>query len=172
MALILSGDTGVPASGMPTGSVIQTVTNFFTTTSSTTARTFTDVSGFSATITPISTSSKVLVFGQITASPNVTSFGYEAAMRVTRNGTSVGANPVSSTLGAVSSASTTGSEGSQTINFSFIDSPASTSALTYQVQFICGEGVTYYINQNSNQTYVGSYTATGGSSLTVMEIKG
>jgi len=25
MALILSGDTGVPASGMPTGSVIQTV---------------------------------------------------------------------------------------------------------------------------------------------------
>jgi len=61
MALILSGDTGVPASGMPTGSVIQTVTAVKTDTSTNTTTTYADISGLSVTITPISTSSKILV---------------------------------------------------------------------------------------------------------------
>jgi hypothetical protein len=38
MALILSGDTGVPASGMPTGSVIQTVTVNISSPSNTTSQ--------------------------------------------------------------------------------------------------------------------------------------
>jgi len=61
MALILSGDTGVPASGMPTGSVIQVQSTTKTNTFSTTSTSFTDVTGLSVSITPISTSSKILV---------------------------------------------------------------------------------------------------------------
>ena len=62
MALILSGDTGVPASGMPTGSVIQTVsavttqTNFSTSSTSDVA-----VTSSTATITPSSATSKILI---------------------------------------------------------------------------------------------------------------
>ena len=60
MALILSGDTGVPASGMPTGSVIQTV-SYSTNAQTTNATTSWVASQVSATITPISTTSKIII---------------------------------------------------------------------------------------------------------------
>jgi hypothetical protein len=148
------------------------VSTFFTTSASSTSRTFADVSGFSASITPISTSSKILVIGQLTGVPNISSFGYELAVRVTRNGTSVGSNTVNSTYGALSSRNSASGEGSDTTNFCYLDSPSSSSALTYQVQFICGEGLTYYINQSYNQAYVNSYQATGASSIILLEIAG
>ena len=162
----------VPDANAPSGSVIQVVSTFFTTGASSTSRTFADVSGFSASITPTSTSSKILIIGQLTGTPNTASTGYELGVRVTRNGTSVGNNPVNSTYGALSSRGMAGSEGSDTTNFCYLDSPSSTSALTYQVQFICGEGVTYYINQSYNQGYVGSYQVTGASSIILLEIAG
>jgi hypothetical protein len=60
MALILSGDTGVPASGMPTGSVIQTVQATYGTQVSTSSSTYIDT-GLTATITPSSATSKIMV---------------------------------------------------------------------------------------------------------------
>jgi hypothetical protein len=188
MAITLSGDgissdaiaslaasklTGqVADANAPSGSVIQVVGTFFTTAASSTSRTFADISGFSASITPISTSSKILVIGQLTGTPNSFGTGYELAVRVTRNGTSVGSNTVNSTYGALSSRNASGGEGGDTTSFCYLDSPSSLSALTYQVQFICGEGVTYYINQSYNQAYVSSYQATGASSIILLEIAG
>jgi hypothetical protein len=59
MALILSGDTGVPASGMPTGSVIQVVNGTGTNLSYATSSTY--YSTASVTITPQFSNSKIFV---------------------------------------------------------------------------------------------------------------
>jgi hypothetical protein len=60
MALILSGDTGVPASGMPTGSVIQTVNGTYSSQVNTSSTTYVDT-GLTATITPLFATSKILI---------------------------------------------------------------------------------------------------------------
>ena len=60
MALILSGDTGVPASGMPTGSVIQTVGGTDTTTYTNNSTTAVATTSMSFTLT--NSANKVAVF--------------------------------------------------------------------------------------------------------------
>jgi len=89
MPLILSGDTGVPASGMPTGSVIQTLSVTKTDTFSSSSTSFIDITGFSVSITPISTSSKILIVGVLTASTGLqnTITGYA---QLVRNSTAIG----------------------------------------------------------------------------------
>ena len=61
-----AGDTvsvgsGATATGFGGGKVLQVVQTYKTDTASTTSTSFTDVSGFSANITPASTSNKILV---------------------------------------------------------------------------------------------------------------
>jgi len=132
MALILSGDTGVPASGMPTGSVIQTVNATYATSTSTTGG-FTDT-GLTATITPISTTSKIAIFASING---VYKNGTNSSigLNVCRNGSEVvrfSDNGLSYT-GTTAANQTSGS-------VSYVDSPATTSATTYKVQFKNGSG--------------------------------
>jgi len=161
MPLILSGDTGVPASGMPTGSVIQTV-NFAWTTQdqSTTSTSFVDT-GLSATITPISSSSNIIV---------VISLGYEIGRpatrclfgyRLLRNATAlITAGTNNTGLGTLSG--TTSADLRDRLNFQYYDSPATTSALTYKLQvYVEFSNVTLNMNPSGGQ-----------SAITLLEIKG
>ena len=66
MALILSGDTGVPASGMPAGSVIQTVMASTASPLSSSSSTYIDA-GLTASITP-NYGFRVNTFGEISGS--------------------------------------------------------------------------------------------------------
>lgn len=54
-----------------------------------------------------------------------------------------------------------------------MDSPATTSAVTYEIQMAAYEGYTAYLNRNAawQNSITGGYDATPVSSLTVMEIK-
>jgi hypothetical protein len=177
MPLILSGDTGVPASGMPTGSVIQVVSTIKTDTFSTTTSTFTDITGLSASITPTSLSSKIRVqyyvcFGQ---SDNNANRG--AGFRVTRNGTAVGIADAAGNRSRMGSYCITSInfEGCNVANQEFLDSPATTSALTYQVQLLWtagGGGHTGYVNRSGR--YLDNVENSQGpwtSGITLMEIK-
>jgi hypothetical protein len=158
MALILSGDTGVPASGMPTGSVIQTVSTTKTDTFTSSSTSFTDITGFSVSITPISSSSKILVFGVLTASAGLVSVitGYA---QLVRNSTAIGNGAY-----GIAVNNTGNNDFTTQFPFNYLDSPATTSATTYKIQFK-GDGATWYINRPSNRDLACS------STITVMEIK-
>ena len=167
MALILSGDTGVPASGMPTGSVIQTVYATTTATTTNSTSTLADVTGLTATITPTSATSKILV---VVATQYEL---YRAAIEVTgyfvvlRNSTTIFSQSANS-LGLETGLST-GSRIYMDAFFapSVVDSPATTSALTYKVQFATtstGSSGRITVNNQGNNTQT--------SSIVLMEIKG
>ena len=153
MALILSGDTGVPASGMPTGSVIQTVQTTIngTTTALSTNATWTDVTGFTASITPISSSSKILVM--VSAQWELFKSGSEVtgAFKILRGSTDV----------FVESANSQGFEAATTggrtymdgrWNGVYLDSPATTSSTTYKLQFRLQNSGTFTVNSQGTQT--------------------
>lgn len=152
MALILSGDTGVPASGMPTGSVIQTVGASYSTSSSTTSTSFVNT-GLQATITPTSSTSKVLIL--------VTFMGYDAGgagvnwyATIQRGSTNLG----NATYGMATIYNSAGGvQGGYSI--SFLDSPTTTSPTTYSFAYAKGAG-TAYLNFNGET-----------SSITLLEIK-
>lgn len=143
---------------------VQTVakTDTFTTTSTS----YTDLTGMSVSITPLSTASRILIFAAIngTTSGGTVGMGF----KVLRGATDV-------LLGDAASARTRAQaalQGTVLANATLvaIDSPATTSATTYKIQCILGSAGTGYINRdgtdNDNAARVRS-----ASTLTVMEIQ-
>lgn len=146
---------------MPSGSVLQVVNTHSTSIFSTTSSTYVDVTGITATITPRSTSSKILVM--CTAMHSHSSS--DSVLRMLRNGTEIGSGAGASNN--VWNMCTTDFRGGiipQTFNL--LDSPATTSAVTYKVQMRCLGG-TGYINRRGFDTL---YAAS--SFITLMEIQG
>jgi hypothetical protein len=178
---ILTDGAALPAidgsalTGITTGKVLQVIQTVKSDTFSTSSSTFTDITGMSATITPSSTSSKILVvvsFGTLGHSSTVSS-----AYRLMRGATPVGVgNAVGSrpqaSMKATYTSSTTHADGGHT--FHYLDSPSTTSATTYKVQMgVQGGGFSVRINgtwaysDGSDPLY-----ATTMSSITLMEIAG
>jgi len=164
MALILSGDTGVPSSGMPAGSVIQTVQGSTTTELSTSSTSFVDTY-LSAAITPTSSTSKILV---LVAGPlycGNTGYNTYAISRLLRGSTAlldtnhITDNGAGSGVGVTASAS---------LNINYLDSPATTSSTTYKLQLRLGQTTYSAVTKFPFQTGFGAtYTAT----ITLLEIK-
>ena len=131
MALILSGDTGVPASGMPTGSVIQTIQATDSTSRSTSSSSWvTGSNTLSVTITPISSTSKILISCSLAVSQTASNGG--AYYTVYRNGsTNLGSSSTGFFSWYTNASYSNPFRGSGSIVY--LDSPATTSATTYQV---------------------------------------
>lgn len=166
----------VPVGGLPSGAnggIIQTVqtvkTDVF---SSTTGDTFTDVTGLTVTITPSSSSSKILI---IPAVQLTSRSGQRHGYRIVRG---------SSTVLAIGDAAGnrlryTQQEGNVTTDaniashtFLYIDSPATTSATTYKIQIRNeGSGSAYpvYINRSHDDSDSNTY-GRSASSITAFEI--
>lgn len=159
------------------GTVLQVVTIAKTDTWASTAfssRTWQDVTGVAATITPTSANSKILVNCLMMVGSQNT---YNAVgARITRNGavTLVGDAAGSRAQAFWGSDDWyAGTYNTQQIVITFVDTPASTSALTYQAQLLNdrqdSEVVLVnrtYSDGNSTQTY------RGVSTITLMEIAG
>jgi hypothetical protein len=153
---VFTSASSVASSQLPTGSVLQVVQGLYTTQVLSTSGTYADT-GLTATITPSSTSNKILVL--VTADGVYASGGANviSAFRIVKNGSSLyefgnGGNGATPTLIIVT--------GSCSVNY--LDSPASISALTYKLQI-----------QNKYATgTVGVSTFNGAQSITLMEIKG
>jgi hypothetical protein len=161
MALILSGDTGVPASGMPTGSVIQTVNGVTTTQLQVTGTTYTDT-GLTATITPTASTSKVLVLVSIPyelgSSNNNGGF-----FKLLRGSTSICENAYNPYMYGANWTSSAGSNYIDGVcSMNVLDSPATTSATIYKVQF--------KIYTTNNTLTISNYNAP--CSITLLEIHG
>lgn len=155
-ATALSGQ--VPDANAPSGSVIQVVQVAKSDTFSTTIAkgVWSDVTGYTASITPLSASSKILVTGQIMGN----SGGYPGYffVRLVRNSTPIGVGDASGSRGQVSSYTQVDASGvvaMATMPFSFLDSPNTTSATTYKVQIAQNTSSatdTVYINRSISDT--------------------
>ena len=164
---------GVPAPAMPAGSVLQVVSVTKTDTFSTTSGSFVDITGLAVSITPSSSTRKILVTGSVCWG-NSDAVPYLVAMRLMRDATPICiADVVGSRTGH-----TIGAQGVYNIDntvfapLNFLDSPATTSSTTYKVQGLAESGRTLWINRGAetdgDQAITGRFTST----ITVMEIAG
>jgi len=156
--------------GLPAGSVLQTVQTLKTDTYSSTANGFNDVTGLSVAITPSSSSNKVFVVADVAMGLS-DFYSYNWVFKVLRDSTSIGVHS-----GATTDASGGGnlylSGGSYPYLFGnakfILDSPSSTSSLTYKIQANkISASATLYLNRKGSDTSVGAV-----SSITAMEIAG
>jgi hypothetical protein len=164
------------SSGKPilqqTGSVLQVVSvikqDSFTTTSSS----FTDITGLSVSITPSSTSSKILVLVQVNGSQQYTV--NRTSLRLLRDATAVNAGAVAGSrtaaFGGFSTSDSTIPSG--TVSGNFLDSPATTSSITYkmQVNVSAGSGTAYINRTQADADEAGQIRM--ASNITLMEIAG
>ena len=165
MASELRVDRIIPVNGVPTGGgggIVQIKQTVLDTDRSTTSTSFADVTGFSVSITPTSASNKILVM--LSARVNCSSgsnANTRASVSVFRGATNVVNQFVGSFLGA-----TGGNDMNayNSVNTSYLDSPATTSAVTYQVKFAS--------DNSANTTSITGGTNPPRSTLTVMEVSG
>lgn len=137
---------------------------------STNSTSYTDVTGLAVTITPSSTSSKIFV--TLDSNEDIQTAVTEVYFQVTRNGTAIGIADAagSRTRNGVYLVDRSADE-PEIVAYSFLDSPSSTSALTYQLQVRGNTGNNVYINRRASDTD----SATIGrsvSTITVMEVAG
>jgi len=151
--------------------ILQVVNTVKTDTFSTSSTTFTDVTGLSASITPSSASNKILIIVHLGAF-NATSITYTAAFRISRNGTAVGIGDAAGTRTRASF-----KIGSFNVDhalpggFSFLDSPGSTSSLSYALQITMQSPATGCINRNGSDADTSdAYAARTASTITLMEV--
>jgi hypothetical protein len=160
------------------GSIVQVVNNFFSTTSALSVpagyTTFTDIPSFVATIAPKFNTSTILIqarwFGEF-ADQTPT---WDAMFGVKRNGVAVGYPPSTGasqgiTLAAASYYANDGSSTPETMNLTYVDSPATTSSITYQICICATAAHTLYTNRTVGSPGPAGYEF-GTSMLTLMEI--
>lgn len=157
----------------PSGSVIQVVTATKTDTFSWGGgTTFTAITGLSASITPISTSNKILIFGNVQISQgNTGSYGFNIA--IYRNGSVITGATGDAGNGLPRSTTNTFTSYhyvTMPLPFCYLDSPASLSAQTYQIYGIAEPGGTVYVNRPGNTSSADGRTSNTISTITVMEI--
>lgn len=147
---------------MPAGSVLQVVSTTKTDTFSTASTTFIDLTGFSVSITPTSTTSNIFVLVATNYSPSSTS-GI-AVFNLVRNSTNISQPSTAPTWSGTAVPFLNGADNCMPMGFNFLDSPATTSSTTYKVQVKVNTGNTLYVNRRLSTDTVST------STITVMEI--
>ena len=130
-----------------------------------------DVPGLTATITPSSSSNKILIDALLSISINN---GYHITARILRDSTYIafGDGTQSSVIEGYAHRYTRATNGSYTIDQMALfheDSPSTTSAITYKIQFNTHTAGTAYINR-TNQGADATYNGTAVSSIRLMEV--
>jgi hypothetical protein len=154
-------NTAVAKSQLPAGSVLQVVQSIANTQQATTSQTYVDVTGLTATITPTSASSKILVFVTPNFYVSTDGNGYpQYFLQLLRTSTAIFTkrNYLYADRAANSYFELAGDG-----NMAYLDSPNTTSATTYKVQ----TKVTY---GSGTVTIVYQMISDCSSTITLMEI--
>ena len=154
------------------GQVLQVYkTDAFTLSTSTT---WTDITDLTLAITPVATSSKILIMSSIFHSSDA--YGGSLYFRFVRTTTAIGiadaagSRPLTSFTSYVGDVTATGAEVSTDMSGNtFLDEPITTSATTYKIQGFIG-GTTQYVNRSIRDNDGAGYDPRGSSSLTLMEV--
>ena len=170
--ILTTGSSGqsIPRAALPAGSVLQVVSATKTDNQSFSLSTGTlaDIADLSVSITPTSATSKILVI--FTVHMGCTTTTSNPYVVLDRNGTnillgnSVGSRTrATATAGFMASSDYTLASVSQ----NFLDSPATTSSVTYKLRAGGYASRTFYVNSTAVNNSEGN---TGTSSITVMEV--
>lgn len=172
MASIAKFDTWQSAAGVNRQTVLQVLQAVKTDTFTTSSSVFIDVPNLSVTITPSSATSKILIIGSVSCGATGGSEGDR--LRFTRNGTvltvgdAAGTRTQCHSMGAARDSNVI-----ETVPMCLLDSPGTTSALTYKIQTMpYSSAYPSYINMtegNADGSNVGNRAV---SSILVMEIAG
>ena len=151
---LTTASQGIAFASLPTGSVLQVVNTSYGVGASTTSSAFT-ATGLTVSITPKFATSKILVFvsqAGVISSGNAAGVG----LNLYRNSTLIDSFAI--VLAYVAGVTVTGVSGASSTNY--LDSPATTSSVTYSTKF----------NSNNNSTTVAVQNNGDTSTITLMEI--
>ena len=153
----LTGTQNIPKATLPTGCILQVVQGTYGTATQIQSTTFTDT-GLTASITPTSATSKILVIVSQPGFCIYVSGGNAIIPNLCRNGSEI------LRLGQSQSNTTTFAPFS--INVTYLDSPATTSSTTYKTQAKWSSGA------SSSNTIFLNWTSdiNGNSTMVLMEI--
>ena len=184
MPITLNGSTGavtglaaLPDSAMASGSIIQVVsatkTDHFTTTAA--AASPAAVTGLAVTITPSSTSNKILLIAHIGVT-STTNNDYSSYFYFYKGGsvlTGAIGDAVSTTRRVSFSSRSSNKNHNNSASGQYLDSPSSTSALTYQIYCsVQSSGGSATVNRDGDSSQSGDARPSGISTLTAMEVAG
>jgi len=143
--------------------ILQVVSTTKTDSFSTTSTSFVDVTGLSASITPTSADSEVLIMltGLVASAT-----GGSVRLNLVRDSTNIAQSTGSGSVDQTLCLRTDSSTGADSIAVNYLDSPATTSATTYKVQLASVTG--------GSASYVGRHASDDNrrsiATLTVMEV--
>ena len=130
MALTQVINDGLATSGLPAGCVVQVVSFVYDSGQiSNSTSTFADT-GLTASITPSSSSNKILIIMQVSSCFTTTNTNAEIDINIMRDSTQLIA-----TIGGRGTNGSTNGDAIGTVGCAFLDSPSTTSATTYKSQF-------------------------------------
>jgi hypothetical protein len=160
-------DLSAKALTMPTGAVLQVVQGLKTDSANTNSTSFTNT-GLSASITPSSASSKILIM--VNTVIGQSNFQKRVHLKLDGGNTSVYIGDAGTGVESAITVATRVNDayGLLPISMQYLDSPATTSAITYNVQWRV-EGDTAYMNRPATLDSVGANTA---STIILQEIAG
>ena len=141
--ILTTGSSGqsIPKAALPTGSVLQVVSTTATAQSTTTSSSYANYSALNTSITPTSATSKILVTASLNLYEGSTNSNYQITLY--RNSTDLGAGNGNGFMYLY---------GNNSLNLSFpaivtyLDSPATTSAITYGIYGKTSSGTLYFNN--------------------------
>ena len=173
--IITTGSTGnvIPRAAMPTGCILQVLSATKTDTQAFSgAASFSDASGLSITITPTSSTSKFLItsnlmFG-VAAGLSGATFRFVRDSTPIDIGDAAGSRPL--VTGGYYCGDTAGAAAYASVCGTFLDSPATTSAVTYKIQCSSSTGTAVYLNRTYDDRNLAGYDPRGTSTITVMEV--
>ena len=185
MPIVINGSgsiTGISAGGLPDGCVtaddlasgvggkiLQVVSATKTDTFSTSNQSFTDITGLSVSITPVSSSNKIFVSGFVTG---LGTSNTRAVHRLVRDSTAICIGDAAGNRARAFGGIYTNEDGEtpETVSFVHLDSPSTTSATTYKIQISNGNASdAVYVNRGNTSSDDFAHPRTT-SSITVMEV--
>jgi hypothetical protein len=134
------------------------------------------VTGLTASITPSSASSKVLVSGYCSVSTSLAENSSDVAIYrdgAALTGASFDANGSAKRATSGGVAYTTSQRGIASVPFSFLDSPATTSTVSYEIYigYTNNSATTMYVNRAASDT-TNNYNSRWASTITLTEVAG
>ena len=129
-------DKIIPTTGAPTGGgggIVQIKSTHITASFQTQSETYIDITGHSVTITPKFNTSKILIDYRVSWM-HTSSNGASATLRLLRNGTNIGVPVATDDRMGILVLATDSNGNMSNSSINYLDSPATTSAITYKIQ--------------------------------------
>ena len=169
MTTTITGATGIDNIKAATGAVLQVVSTTKSDTFVSATTSFLDITGLSVSITPTSTSSKILVIASVNHSDSTE----RSYVRLMRGSTAIGIGDAAGNRVRMSGSAVHGMTTYSIYNsaFNHLDSPSTTSSTTYKIQ-ARSLGGSVYINRSEADRDTADYEERTISTITVMEIAG